>query len=194
MRATKRRSVVIPPPASLVVEVPPPAAVPGHGACQSASTRDGVPSHRMTLRTRSDSVSRQWQRRRCSGGASHSLHLPASPFQIVATSMREVFTRKLCDMTANLQFPFASDQGKQMTENQTLAVDLVLRVYICHAHSPPSAPFRKPARLRPQFPAQGLPLPMFPVSNSASTRKCSPNARKCSSDESRPLNASMDRF
>jgi len=59
-------------------------------------------------------------------------HLP----QKDATSVREAFTRKLQDIPAALRRSLTYDQGKEMAEHQTLAADLGLKVFFCHAHSP----------------------------------------------------------
>ncbi|WP_442889633.1 IS30 family transposase [Congregicoccus parvus] len=59
-------------------------------------------------------------------------HLP----QKDATSVREAFTRKLRDIPAALRLSLTYDQGKEMAEHQTLAADLALKVFFCHAHSP----------------------------------------------------------
>jgi len=59
-------------------------------------------------------------------------HLP----QKDATSVREAFTRKLRDIPAALRLSLTYDQGKEMAEHQTLAADLGLKVFFCHAHSP----------------------------------------------------------
>lgn len=59
-------------------------------------------------------------------------HLP----QKDATSVREAFTRKLQDLPAALRLSLTYDQGKEMAEHQTLATDLGLKVFFCHAHSP----------------------------------------------------------
>ena len=53
-----------------------------------------------------------------------------------ATSVREAFTRKLRDIPAALRLSLTYDQGKEMAEHQTLAADLGLKVFFCHAHSP----------------------------------------------------------
>ncbi len=59
-------------------------------------------------------------------------HLP----QKDATSVREAFTRKLQHIPAALRLSLTYDQGKEMAEHQTLAADLGLQVFFCHAHSP----------------------------------------------------------
>ena len=59
-------------------------------------------------------------------------HLP----QKDATSVREAFTRKLAAVPAALRRSLTYDQGKEMAEHQTLAADLQLKVFFCHAHSP----------------------------------------------------------
>ena len=59
-------------------------------------------------------------------------HLP----QKDATSVREAFTRKLQDIPAALRRSLTYDQGKEMAQHQTLAADLGLKVFFCHAHSP----------------------------------------------------------
>lgn len=53
-----------------------------------------------------------------------------------ATSVREAFTRKLQHIPADLRLSLTYDQGKEMAEHQTLAADLGLKVFFCHAHSP----------------------------------------------------------
>ena len=59
-------------------------------------------------------------------------HLP----QKDATSVREAFTRKLEHLPSALRQSLTYDQGKEMAEHQTLASDLGLKVFFCHAHSP----------------------------------------------------------
>ena len=59
-------------------------------------------------------------------------HLP----QKDATSVREAFTRKLADVPQALRKTLTYDQGKEMAEHATLATDLGLQMFFCHAHSP----------------------------------------------------------
>lgn len=53
-----------------------------------------------------------------------------------AMSVREAFTRKLRDIPAAPRLLLTCDQGKEMPEHQSLAADLGLKVFFCHAHSP----------------------------------------------------------
>ena len=59
-------------------------------------------------------------------------HLP----QKDAQGVREAFTRKLLPIPPTLRKTLTYDQGKEMAEHQTLAADLQLKVFFCHAHSP----------------------------------------------------------
>ena len=59
-------------------------------------------------------------------------HLP----QKDATSVREAFERKLAPLPGPLRRTLTYDQGKEMAEHQTLAANLQLKVFFCHAHSP----------------------------------------------------------
>ena len=59
-------------------------------------------------------------------------HLPAKD----ATSVREAFTRRLIDIPAQFRLSLTYDQGKEMSQHQTLAADLGLKVFFCHPHSP----------------------------------------------------------
>jgi IS30 family transposase len=59
-------------------------------------------------------------------------HLP----QKDATSVREAFERKLAPLPGVLRQSLTYDQGKEMAEHATLAANLQLEVFFCHAHSP----------------------------------------------------------
>ncbi len=59
-------------------------------------------------------------------------HLPKKD----ATSVREAFTRRLLDIPAQFRLSLTYDQGKEMSQHQTLAADLGLKVFFCHPHSP----------------------------------------------------------
>ena len=59
-------------------------------------------------------------------------HLP----QKDATSVREAFERKLAPQPAALRQSLTYDQGKELAEHRTLAANLQLKVFFCHAHSP----------------------------------------------------------
>lgn len=59
-------------------------------------------------------------------------HLP----QKDATSVREAFERKLSSLPGVLRQTLTYDQGKEMAEHATLAANLQLKVFFCHAHSP----------------------------------------------------------
>lgn len=59
-------------------------------------------------------------------------HLP----QKDATSVREAFERKLAPLPGILRQSLTYDQGKEMAEHQSLAANLQLKVFFCHAHSP----------------------------------------------------------
>jgi transposase, IS30 family len=59
-------------------------------------------------------------------------HLPEKD----AGSVREAFERKLAPLPALLRQSLTYDQGKEMAEHQTLAANLKLKVFFCHAHSP----------------------------------------------------------
>jgi len=59
-------------------------------------------------------------------------HLP----QKDAPGVREAFTRKLLPIPPALRKTLTYDQGKEMAEHRTLAADLALQVFFCHAHSP----------------------------------------------------------
>lgn len=59
-------------------------------------------------------------------------HLP----QKDAQSVREAFERKLGNLPEIMRKSLTYDQGKEMAEHKTLAENLKLKVYFCHAHSP----------------------------------------------------------
>lgn len=59
-------------------------------------------------------------------------HLP----QKDATSVRKAFERKLSALPGTLRKSLTYDQGKEMAEHATLAANLQLKVFFCHAHSP----------------------------------------------------------
>lgn len=59
-------------------------------------------------------------------------HLP----QKDATSVREAFERKLAPLPGVLRQSLTYDQGKEMAEHPSLAANLKLKVFFCHAHSP----------------------------------------------------------
>jgi IS30 family transposase len=59
-------------------------------------------------------------------------HLP----QKDATIVREAFERKLAPLPGILRQSLTYDQGKEMAEHQSLAANLQLKVFFCHAHSP----------------------------------------------------------
>jgi IS30 family transposase len=53
-----------------------------------------------------------------------------------ATSVREAFTRRLSGIPAQFRLSLTYDQGKEMSQHQTLSSDLGLKVFFCHPHSP----------------------------------------------------------
>ncbi len=100
-------------------------------------------------------------------------HLP----QKDTTSVREAFERKLAPLPGILRQSLTYDQGKEMAEHQSLAANLQLKVFFCHAYSPwgRATCESQNDRIRHSLP-KGTDLSLSRINSSAPTKRCSTSA------------------